>query len=309
MDNYIINPCNIYYYIKKFIYLLIIILVISVILLLLSYLYIKKYYSKYSQLSEILKDVRGNNKNYMNYGYWVDDTDTLQNANEKLCDLVFKRGDLLNTKNILDVGCGYGEQDIQWCNKTKAKLTSIDIDEDIIDKAKTNIKNNGLSDRINVLQGNACELQFSDETFERVTSVESAFHYLPRINFLKEAFRVLKKNGKFVIADILLSDNNNISYLNKLYQNAFSNIFNIPNDNLITKETFKTQLEDIGFKNVDILDITSNTFAPYYRHFFKNIETKGTLNCIIIKFLDFFINKLCNGTECFSYVVVTCDKQ
>lgn len=274
-----------------------------------GFLFIKKNYNNYEQLVELIKNVRCNNtSNYMNYGYWNNNNTNLYKANKKLCKKIFKKGELDKAETILDVGCGYGEQDFYWRKKTNAKINAIDINKKSIKKAK-NIN----SDKNIIFEkGNACKLNFENDSFDRVVNLESGFHYNPRHKFLKESHRVLKKGGKLVVADILYNDDD-IDIFNTLNRLAFGKLFDIPECNKISITEFKTQLEEVGY-NVKIEDITDKTFKPYYNYFFSNVEYPD--NFILPKYLfnimkmscGFYINTLCNGTNGFKYIIAVCEK-
>lgn len=275
-----------------------------------GFLFIKKNYNKYEQLVELIKNVKCNNtSNYMNYGYWNKDNMNLYKANKKLCKQIFKKGELDKVESILDVGCGYGEQDFYWKKKTNAKINAIDINKKSIKKAnKVNIDENIIFET-----GNACKLNFDNESFDRVVNLESGFHYNPREEFLKESYRVLKKGGKLVVADILYNEDN-IDIFNVLNRNAFGKVFDIPECNKISITQFKEQLKKIGY-SVKIEDITDKTFKPYYSYFFNNIECPD--NFILPKWIfnimriscGFYINTICDGTNGFKYIIAVCEKK
>lgn len=274
-----------------------------------GFLFVKKNYNKYEQLVELIKNVKCNNtSNYMNYGYWNKDNMNLYKANKKLCKQIFKKGELDKIETILDVGCGYGEQDFYWRKKTNAKINAIDINKKSIKKA-TKINND---ENIIFKTGNACKLNFDNESFDRVVNLESGFHYNPREEFLKESYRVLKKGGKLVVADILYNEDN-IDIFNVLNRNAFSKVFDIPECNKISITQFKEQLKKIGY-SVKIEDITDKTFKPYYNYFFNNVECPD--NFILPKWLfnimriscGFYINTICDGTNGFKYIIAVCEK-
>ena len=83
-----------------------------------TFIIMKNNFDKYDQLINILKKVGSNeNSNYMNYGYWDKPNMNMLDANKRLCKIVGKKGDLKNAEKILDVGCGYGEQDFYWKKK------------------------------------------------------------------------------------------------------------------------------------------------------------------------------------------------
>jgi len=284
--------------------------IIIMVLCYLGFLIMKNNFDKYNQLISILKKVGNNeNSNFMNYGYWDKPNMTMFDANKRLCKIVGSKGDLKNAKNILDVGCGYGEQDFYWKKNINAKIHAIDICNISINKAKKINKNKDIT----FDTGNACSLNFDDNTYDRVVSLESAFHYDPRINFFKESYRVLKKGGKLVIADILYNDDDDIDIFNVINRNAFGKLFEIPETNKISMLQFKTQLEEVGFK-VKLEDITDKTFKPYYNYFFKNTccPKEFMLPSWVYNLLrigcGFYVNRICGGTNGFKYVIAVCEK-
>ena len=280
------------------------------------FLYLRRHFNSYDSLINILRNVNNNNAFFMNYGYWDKPNMNIEEANKKLCKLMFKKGDLNAVEHILDVGCGYGEQDFYWKKMGAKRITAIDISKKSIKHAnKINfdkIKKRNRYKDLRFDNGNACQLNYKDNTFDRVTSLESAFHYDTRKQFLEEAYRVLKPGGKLVIADILYNDDN-IDIFNVLNRKAFGKLFNIPEKNRITPEAFKNQLKKIGYK-VKLKDITHKTFKPYYKYFIENVNHKDTgINKYVFYFLrktfGFYINTLCGGTNGFKYVIAVCEKQ
>ena len=225
----------------------------------------------------------------------------------KICKYVLKKGNLKESKKILDVGCGLGEQDIYWSERIKGEITCIDICDELIEDTKNLIQKRGYSDRINAKQGNACDLKFENNSFDTVISLESAFHYNTRKKFLEESYRVLEKGGKLILADLLVTDDK-IDIFNKKFQETFICVMNIPKPNLITPQQLVEELETIGFK-VKLYDITEQTFKPFYKFFFENYKSNSIVNKIANKtVVQGYINNLCNGTNGFKYIVVVCEK-
>ena len=143
-------------------------------------------FSGYNKLFKVLKKVKGNDKEFMNFGYWTDKTTSLSEANTNLCDYLLKHGNIEKGKRILDVGCGYGEQDFYIHSKVKQKINCLDINEKQINHMREKIKELGLTDELKACIGNAINLPFDNKSFDTVFSIESAFHYKPRVDFLKK---------------------------------------------------------------------------------------------------------------------------
>ena len=284
-----------------------------------AFTFMNQKFNTYTSLIRILKSVAGNEEsNFMNYGYWDKPNMTLEDANRRLCKMIYSKGTLKNADKILDIGCGYGEQDFYWAHKTQARIEGIDIDETSIRIAQQTsrraAKNGDTRRDIKFETGNACMIDRKDATYDRVVSLESAFHYIPRENFFREAYRVLKKGGKLVMADILYNDTTSINIFNTMNRNAFSEMFAIPDANKIGIREYTKQLEDIGFR-VKIEDISDKTFKPYYKYFFDNLTCPDNfgLPSPIFSMLRYaaqiYINNLCGGTNGFTYVIAVCEKR
>lgn len=94
-------------------------------------------------------------------------------------------------KNILDIGCGKGRYLKHNINIIKSY--GVDISQVLINYCKDNYL---------VKKGLATNLPFINNTFDGAYSVEVFEHFAPLIeNGLKEAFRILKPGGKFVLID------------------------------------------------------------------------------------------------------------
>ncbi len=111
----------------------------------------------------------------------------------------------------LDVGCGSGALTIACAKKNPgAKMVGLDRwGKEYIDFSNElctkNAEAEGVADRVSFCQGDACKLDFPDETFDAVTS-NYVYHNIAgkdKQALLKETLRVLKKGGTFAIHDIM----------------------------------------------------------------------------------------------------------
>ena len=93
---------------------------------------------------------------------------------------------------ILDLGCGSG---FSFSEKTKLQHDVIGV-EIISDLCKKAIKNNVKVIRADLNEG----IPFKDKKFDIVISLHIIEHLLYPINFLKEVYRILKKDGIFICA-------------------------------------------------------------------------------------------------------------
>jgi ubiquinone/menaquinone biosynthesis C-methylase UbiE len=102
--------------------------------------------------------------------------------------------------NILDIGFGNGYLEKRLTKQTKAVIKGIDISEDMIKSATKRNKKAVEQGRVSLSLGDCCNLEFQEETFDVVTSVNTIYFWSDTINGLSEIKRVLKDNGIFVSA-------------------------------------------------------------------------------------------------------------
>ena len=110
---------------------------------------------------------------------------------------------LANIKNdfsgkILDVPTGTAVFTYRKYKKLKnADITCLDYSEDMLAKAKSRFESNSI-ENIKTIQGDVGNLQFEDNTFDIVLSM-NGFHAFPdKDKAFDEVLRVLKPDGKFL---------------------------------------------------------------------------------------------------------------
>lgn len=100
----------------------------------------------------------------------------------------------IKNKSVLEVSCGRGGglnilEDFKFKN-----IVGIDINKNHISFCKKHIN------KAKVYEANATNLPFKDKKFDLILSIEALFYYDTILNFFKEAYRVLNKNGKLVLS-------------------------------------------------------------------------------------------------------------
>jgi arsenite methyltransferase len=145
---------------------------------------------------------------------------------EKLLNLIQWSGD----EQVLDVGCGRGLMMVRAANRlTSGKAIGIDLwqQQDQSDNnaagTLTNAKIEGVAERIEVKTADMRQLPFPDCSFDVVVS-SWAVHNLEaaadRHKALAEIMRVLKPNGRIVLADII----NQAEYAEYFKQHGMANV-------------------------------------------------------------------------------------
>jgi cyclopropane fatty-acyl-phospholipid synthase-like methyltransferase len=260
----------------------------------------------------------------MNYGFWDNENITLNKANKNLCNFIYEKGRLNNHDEftILDVGCGYGVQDILWSKKISntSNLIAVDISKKQIKYANKKLRGHTklqkkIQKKLTYMECDAHNLldKFTNNKFNRIISLESAFHYNNRKQFFQNVSDLLTNDGIFVISDIVLKSNTNTHKTNLYNNNLFKNIFIkiasdflcIPEKNLITFDKWKNEIENSDLCIIETYKITDKTFNSYYNYFFKNYIKNKKLPTILYSILYHIFNTI----QPFDYIVSVCKKK
>ncbi len=95
-------------------------------------------------------------------------------ATENLSRKLVSMSGIADGMSILDVGCGFGGTARFLASSfPDSKVTALNIDGRQLERAKS-ITNNP---RITFVEGNACEMPFENDEFDRLLAVESVFHF------------------------------------------------------------------------------------------------------------------------------------
>jgi ubiquinone/menaquinone biosynthesis C-methylase UbiE len=103
----------------------------------------------------------------------------------------------------LEIGPGPGYLGLEWLKHTEnTRLNGLDISDDMLNLARKNAKEYGLSHRTEYFQGNASDMPFADNFFDAAFTNGSLHEWEHPDKIMNEIFRVLKPGGKYVITDL-----------------------------------------------------------------------------------------------------------
>ncbi len=110
----------------------------------------------------------------------------------------------LRGRRVLDIGCGLGAVDVQLVEPHgAAHVTGIDLEPDLVEKARARARRAGFAERIDTRQVTPGPLPFADARFDVVFSKDSIVQIPDKRAIFCEAHRVLRAGGELLVSDWL----------------------------------------------------------------------------------------------------------
>lgn len=152
----------------------------------------------WDQISEGWREVWGS---HIHHGFYENDEQlTPAIAQVKLIEKLASHLHIQPHQRILDVGCGMGGSSIYLAKHYHANVTGITLSQQQVNLATLSARKEGVSN-VAFIKEDAHVLQpFADNTFDIVWSLESCEQFYDKALFLQQVYRVLKPNGKFMLA-------------------------------------------------------------------------------------------------------------
>jgi len=128
---------------------------------------------------------------------------------------MLEAGAMTGEERVLDIGSGPGHTALLFAPHAKEVVAS-DPTEAMLDEGRRLAKERGLAN-VSFECASAEALPFADASFDRVTSRQSAHHYVDLPAALREVARVLRPGGRFVLIDTVAPDDDEVDrFLNDI---------------------------------------------------------------------------------------------
>ena len=140
-------------------------------------------------------------------GLYESDEEPIATASHRTVrHLADRLGPLSSGARVLDIGAGYGGAVRYLAREFGCQATALNLSEVENQRNRELNREQGLEERIDVVEGNFEDLPFEDEAFDIVWSQDAFLHSDRRATVLAEASRVLKPGGQLVFTDPMQAD-------------------------------------------------------------------------------------------------------
>ncbi|MDP2104609.1 MAG: methyltransferase domain-containing protein [Desulfobulbaceae bacterium] len=229
---------------------------------------------------------------FVNYGYWMEDTPDARVASENLMEQLLA---WLPKKEgaILDVACGKGASTRHLLNYyPSAAITGINVSEKQLETCRR------LAPGCRFMLMDAVALDFPDNFFDNIICVEAAFHFNTREQFFREALRVLKPGGRLVLSDILLTQEAEERRRFRAVDNFSPNL-----------AAYDAVMRRVGFTGVEVTNATAPCFHGAYWHLIRFSHEKLLRHDMTIDSMKNFLKRVLAFVPEIRYYLLACGQK
>ncbi len=159
---------------------------------------------------------------------------------------------------VLDIGSGYCGAARFLARSYGCRVSALNLSDVENETGRRLNKEQGLGDRVDVVDGSFQEIQYPDNTFDAVWSQDAILHSGDRTQVIEEVARVLKPNGQFVFTDPMQADDCPEGVLQPILDRIHLGSLGSPG-------FYREAAEQAGLAEVGFDDLTPHLITHYAR--------------------------------------------
>lgn len=205
-------------------------------------------------------------KGRCHYGYTPDNDEGRFDMESAQLEMERRLGETLGLpcgSKVLDAGCGYSPVARTLTEKFRLEVTGIDLIHRRLLKG-SELNQGADMPSINLASADYQELPFADESFDGVYTMETLVHAYDFRLALDEFRRVLKPGGKVVLFEYSIPELDSVpTIVRNLAERVIRNtgMASLP---CFTHGSFTGILEDVGFENAEVENISRNVYPSWF---------------------------------------------
>ncbi|MDQ6756759.1 MAG: methyltransferase domain-containing protein [Bacteroidota bacterium] len=220
---------------------------------------IKKYYSDTQFEYKLVWNWRSKHTPALHFGYYDENATNHHRSVIRANEVLAEMGNIKQGARIIDAGCGLGHSTLWLAEHFNARVTGITIVPKQVETMKKIIEKNEIKN-VDFLEASYFNMPFENNSADIVWAIESVCHAKDKLQFYKEAYRVLKPGGKLLIGENLRTARPLENKKEELLKEIF-NSWAIPD--LDTLEEHAAHAKNAGFSTFKSNDVTANMMVSY----------------------------------------------
>ncbi len=149
--------------------------------------------------------------------YYSDDEPIAQASRRTVRRMAELAGELGPDHRVLDLGAGYGGSMRYLAEQFGCRCVALNLSEVENERDREMNRKAGLSDRVDVVDGDFTSLDYPDDSFDLIWSQDAFLHSGDRAQVCREAVRVLKPGGRLLFTDPMQADHAPADRLQPIY--------------------------------------------------------------------------------------------
>lgn len=206
----------------------------------------------------------------LHYGHWEDGIRTHSEALINKNRLLAETAGIKDGESVLDAGCGIGGSSIWLAKAYNVNVTGVSVTPEQIAMARKNAEQRGLSDRVKFEVADFIHTPFPDASFDVMWCCETICYAVDKRDLMREALRVLKPGGRLVCSDGYATKR---QYTADEWQPVIACLDGWEVPNLAMVDEFESDLNEVGFENIQHWDYTENVMPSARRMWLTAVTT------------------------------------
>lgn len=198
---------------------------------------------------------------YFNVGYWNEQEKSPASASRALTDRMVAHVPP-DASLIADIGCGLGATTRRISElRPDARVLAVNFSFSQLNSCRINCP------AAQPLQMDAACLGLRSSSLDAIISVEAAFHFFTRVDFLRECARTLRPGGVLSVADALFAPE------------GWPGGFTVPEENFLAgSEAYRELLLAAGFEDISIESATDKCWGGFCRGLVDWAQSNSSFN-------------------------------
>lgn len=223
--------------------------------------------AEFHDLAELALNREG--QSWGNLGYWEAATD-YSDVCRALALLLGEQAGLNRQSRVFDAGFGCGDQMLLWlAHFGVAGARGVNLSRSQTSYAKAKLKSSGFpAAAVAIVEGNINDPQVwgaGGDQPSHVLALDCAYHFPGRVAFFTLAQQHLAPAGRLALTDFMLADNHRTDSLNHRFLCWMLKRSRIAEANIVHRDKYLRQLEQSGFTDIRIRDISEHVMPGFAR--------------------------------------------
>lgn len=191
-------------------------------------------------------------------GLYETSDEPITSASRRTVEHMAKKLKLTAQDHVLDIGSGYCGAARYLTKTTGCRVTALNLSEKENQRARELNLEQGVADKIEVVDGSFENIPAEDNTFDVIWSQDAILHSGHKDAVIKEVSRVIKLGGRFIFTDPMQADDCPAGVLQPVLDR-------IHLDSLGSFALYRQLADKYGMKEIEIENLTHQLVNHYTR--------------------------------------------